>query len=336
MPHAFTTVASFTEALSRALEKYQIDAGDLFEQAGLPREPYRDPDARIPVDLLEQVWQEAERLTGNPCIGFEVGMELKASNFHAVGYACLGSASLREALERMVRYQRLLSTAADAALERLGETTVFLVHGGKLTHRGLDAFFCALLQICRDVSHADFAPLQVQMVREVPTCADQVADFMKCEITYGADDNTIVFSSATLDEPLPRTNPAMALASEQVAQQYLARMDKSDTVSNARRLLISHLPDGEPSRRRLAEALHMSERTLARRLSEAEYTFTALVDEIRQHLATDYLRQSHFSVTDVAFLLGFSDQSNFARAFKRWTGKSPSDFRPGKEKTVSR
>ena len=74
-------------------------------------------------------------------------------------------------------------------------------------------------------------------------------------------------------------------------------------------------------------ALHMSERTLARRLAERDYTFTSLVDEIRNQLARDYLRQPRFSVTDIAFLLGFSDQSNFARAFKRWTSLSPTEFR---------
>jgi AraC-like DNA-binding protein len=104
-------------------------------------------------------------------------------------------------------------------------------------------------------------------------------------------------------------------------------MDKNDIVTRARVLLIGQLPNGEPSRKTLADTLHLSERTLARRLSAGGYTFTSLVDEIRSHLAKDYLRQSRFSVTDVAFLLGFSDQSNFARAFKRWTDLSPTEFR---------
>jgi AraC-like DNA-binding protein len=104
-------------------------------------------------------------------------------------------------------------------------------------------------------------------------------------------------------------------------------MDKKDVVARARVTIIDHLPDGEPSRRDVAAELAMSERTLARRLSDRDYTFSALVDEVRGQLAKEYLRQSRFSVTDVAFLLGFSDQSNFARAFKRWTDESPTEFR---------
>jgi AraC-like DNA-binding protein len=104
-------------------------------------------------------------------------------------------------------------------------------------------------------------------------------------------------------------------------------MDKKDSVARARVAIIDHLPDGEPSRKEVASELAMSERTLARRLSDRDYTFSSLVDEVRGQLAKEYLRQSRFSVTDVAFLLGFSDQSNFARAFKRWTTESPTEFR---------
>ena len=103
-------------------------------------------------------------------------------------------------------------------------------------------------------------------------------------------------------------------------------MEEADQLCD-RVAIIDHLPDGEPSRREVASELAMSERTLARRLSDREYTFSGLVDEVRGQLAKEYLRQSRFSVTDVAFLLGFSDQSNFARAFKRWTDESPTEFR---------
>jgi AraC-like DNA-binding protein len=327
MPHSFTSIASVTEAIARTLEKYQVDSGDLFERLELPREPYRDPDSRVPQPIMKKLWSEAERLTGNPCISFEIGMSLRATNYHAVGYACLSSASLREALERFVRYQRLLSTAAEMELKNDGAVTCLLLHGHDLPVQAIEAVCCSIVQICRDVSHPDFAPLKVEMRRPEPSCAEDLAAFMGCTIDYETADDVVCFTSVLLDEPLPRNNPALAHASEEVAQQYIARMDKNDVVSRVRATLISHLPDGEPSRKRLAEALNMSERTLARRLAEQKYTFTALVEEMRGHLAKDYLRQAHFSVTDVAFLLGFSDQSNFARAFKRWTGHSPTEFR---------
>lgn len=327
MSHAFTSIASFSEAIARTIGKYQIDSGDMFASLGMDREPYSDPDARIPIANMTQVWSEAERLTGNPCFGFEVGMSLHPTNFHAVGYAWLGSASIREALERLVRYQRLLSTAAEMSFEDMGGYAEYRLHPKELVQMGVDAAMCAVVQICRGVSHDDFRPTEVNMTRSAPPCVRELADFFACDVVYDAPDNALKFSDERLDEHLPRTNPAMVQASEELAQQYIARMDKNDIVTRARVLLISQLPNGEPSRKALAEGLHLSERTLARRLSDGGYTFTSLVDEIRNHLAKDYLRQSRFSITDVAFLLGFSDQSNFARAFKRWTDLSPTEFR---------
>lgn len=327
MPHSFTSIATFTEAIARTLEKYQVDSGDLFEQVGLSREPFRDPDARVKMSDMIRVWEEAERRTKNPCIGFEVGMSLRATNFHAVGYAWLSSATIREALNRLVRYQKLLSTAADMAFEEDETGGAFVLDGHAMAPQGVDAALCAIVQLCRDVSYEEFAPNAVSMVREQPPCVQKVATFLNCPVQYSAERNVLHFTNEALDEHLPRNNPALVQASEEIAQQYIARMDKSDVVSKARVLLIGQLPDGEPSRKALAQSLHMSERTLARRLADSDYTFTSLVDEIRDNLARDYLRQSRFSVTDVAFLLGFSDQSNFARAFKRWTGLSPSEFR---------
>jgi AraC-like DNA-binding protein len=330
MPNAFTSIATFSEAIARTVEKYQVDSGDMFASIGMPREPYRDPDSRIPIVQMSQIWAEAERLTGNPCLGFEVGMGLQPTNFHAVGYAWLGSASIREALERLVRYQRLLSTAADMTFENKDTSAEFHFHSKQLDQFGVDAALCAVVQVCRGISHEEFSPLSVSMTRPAPVCEREVAQFLNCTVEYQAHGNVLTFSSESIDAPLPRNNPAMVQASEELAQQYIARMDKNDIVTRARVLLIGQLPNGEPSRKLLAERLHMSERTLARRLSENDYTFTSLVDEIRQHLARDYLRQSRFSVTDVAFLLGFSDQSNFARAFKRWTDLSPTEFRLAK------
>jgi AraC-like DNA-binding protein len=309
------------------METYQVNAGDVFEGLGLQREPYRDPDARLPNEIMKQVWNEAERLSGDPCFGFRVGMSFHVTNYHAVGYAWLSSASIHEALDRMVRYQKLISTAVDLKLEAHESELHYVIGGPDMPPQAADAASCAAVQICRDVSNQEFAPIAVQLARPTPPCGSELRQFFGCEVTYDAPDTRLRLSTASVNEPLTRNNPALAQASEEIARDYIIRMDHNDVVTKARVLLIGQLPDGEPARSRLARSLNMSERTLARRLADHDYTFTSLVDEIRHELAADYLRQTRFSVTDVAFLLGFSDQSNFARAFKRWTDQTPSEFR---------
>jgi len=325
--HRFSSIVTITEAIARTLEKYQVDPGDLFESVGLSREPYLNPDERVEGDTMGRIWDAAETLTGDPCFGFQVGMGMHATNLHAVGYAWLGSSTLREALKRFIRYQKVVSTGAHFAVSQDDGHFYFHLEGEAAHQLAVDTTVCAVVHICREVKDESFCPLRVDMRRGVPPCEREVGRFFGCDVRYDAPANMICFGAVRVDEPLTRTNPAMVQASEKIASEYLARMDHGDVLNRARVLLMSHLPDGEPSRQRLAAALNMSERTLARRLAEREYTFTTLVEEVRTHLARNYLRQSRFTVTDVAFLLGFSDQSNFARAFKRWTGMSPSEFR---------
>ena len=129
MPHSFTSIATFTEVIARTLATYQIDTKPMFSEVGLAAEPYLDPDSRIPISSMHEIWEKAELLSGNPCIAFDVGMSFHATNFHAVGYAMLASSTLREALERIVRYQRLLSTSADLDMASSEHFVEFLIRG---------------------------------------------------------------------------------------------------------------------------------------------------------------------------------------------------------------
>ena len=327
MSRSFTSIATVTEVIARTLESYQVDTREMFEALDLPPEPYKIPDSRISKDVMEAIWADAERLTKNPCIGFDVGFNFHTTNLHAVGYSWLASATLREAMERLVRYQRLISTAAEMDVMENEDGFHLQIDPSPGIDLGDDAAFTAVVQMCRDLTHPEFKPVSVHMMRPEPPCAKMLADYFQCPVEYCADLDKITFTAESVDELLTRHNPAVAQASEEVAREYLANMDKKEVVARARVTIIDHLPDGEPSRRDVASELAMSERTLARRLADRDYTFSGLVDEVRGQLAKEYLRQSRFSVTDVAFLLGFSDQSNFARAFKRWTEESPTEFR---------
>ena len=130
-----------------------------------------------------------------------------------------------------------------------------------------------------------------------------------------------------LDQFLPRQNPALARVSDEVALNYIVQMDRADVLSKAKLTLMDMLSDGEPTRASLAERLHTSQRTLARRLREKGISFRELLDGVRKELGLGYMHESRYAVTDVAYLLGFSDQSNFARSFRRWTGLTPSKYR---------
>ena len=328
MIESLTSLAALTEATMRVLARHQIDPAPIFHSAGLDPDAHRDPNRRVPLAIARKLWARCVRATNNPCVGFEVGMAIVPTNLHAVGYAWLASHTMREGLERIARYFRVISTAARVQVTAAGdEVHVTLIADAAWPREGIDGYTTAIVALCRAIAFPEFAPRRVEMSCPEPSCAAQLSGYFACPVRYRADAYRHVFDAAEVDAPLPRQNPAMAQASEQVAMRYIAHMDREDVTSNARVGIIDMLSNGEPTRAALAERLHLSERTLTRRLDEKSMTFRALLDDVRRKLALAYVAQSDYSVTEITYLLGFSDLSNFARSFRRWTGQSPSQFR---------
>ena len=327
-----TTLALGHEATSRVLMKYQVDPAQVFRAAGINPEPYRDPDSRLRAPAIRKLWEQCIKLTNNPCFAFEVGMAAHPGNLHAVGYAWLASRNVREALERLVRYQRLLSTAVVIRLDDDNDELGLVIEPSKMwPQQGVDALTTAVVAMCREIAYEEFKPLRVEMTRAQPGCAKQLAKYFSCPVRYGAERTCVVFRRDQAEKFLPRQNPALARANDEVALRYIAQMDRADVLSRSKLAMIDMLSNGEPSRKALAERLHMSERTLARRLRERGISFRGLLDGVRKELGLGYMEEVRHAVTDVAYLLGFSDQSNFARSFRRWTGFTPSQYRASKK-----
>lgn len=323
-----SNLASLLEAADRALARYQIDPRVVFARAGIERTG--DPDARMSVARARAFWREAIKATNDPCFGFVMGQAILPANLHAVGFAILASRTLRDGLDRLARYDRMLTTGFDVRVAEVGDTlqlSISEVRPRTMPQEGLDASFCAVLNMCRAVTDEGFKPLAITMTRAEPPCAAALAQYFGCPVSYSARANTMTFELAATTRVLPRQNPAMARASDDVVRRYLASFDRDDIVLRARIELIDLLPRGTPSRADVAQALHVSERTLQRRLSAEGFTFRDLLAQTRHELALSYIAQRRHSILEIGFLLGFTDPSNFARAFRAWTGTSPNDYR---------
>ena len=144
---------------------------------------------------------------------------------------------------------------------------------------------------------------------------------------FNAPVNALLFARTDVTLPLPTAHPELAEVHERIAREHLQRLDPAQTCHRARAVIIRHLPEGEPQRPKIATILGMSERTLHRRLAAERTSFQRLLDDTRRELAQHYLGQRNLSLADIAYLLGFSDQSSFFRAVRRWFGSSPRDYR---------
>ena len=137
----------------------------------------------------------------------------------------------------------------------------------------------------------------------------------------------ILFSHDDLDLRLPGGNPHLASISDQMMIQYLASLDGENIIHRVKSAIIEHMHDGKITVNKIAKKVFMSVRSLHRNLNKLGTTFGTILDEVRREFAEHYVSDTREDLTEVAFRLGFSEQSSFSRAFKRWTGMSPSAYR---------
>jgi len=326
-----TTVASWAAVIWRALEARGIAPRPVFEHAGVNSDQLQDAGARIPLPAMTRLWDAAVEASGDPCFGLSAGQHVHPTTFHALGYAWLASHTLREALDRFVRFTRLVSTAltlrtvavgaeVELGFESVGSALPFSLAAA-------DAGAVALVALCRISYGEAFCPLRVRLQRPRPSCEQQFDAFFRAPITYDAPDTALVFAAADLDRALPTGNAELARAADEVILHYLARFDRDDVVTQARIKLMELLPSGQTSAQRVAEALHLSVRNLQRKLAAHDTSLAQLREDTRRELANQYVRNSRLSVGEITYLLGFSEPASFTRAFHRWYGMSPSACR---------
>jgi AraC-like DNA-binding protein len=173
----------------------------------------------------------------------------------------------------------------------------------------------------------DLAPVSVTLVHPKPSCSPKFFEYFRSPVLFEAPTYSLTFPIEAVDKILPGSNPQLAELNDQVMIQYLAKLDQNHVTQKVKATIIDQLPSGSVTDETVARALYMSSRKLQRQLQRAGTTFNALLNEIRQDLAHKYLSEEDTSMTEIAFLLGFSESSAFSRAFKRWMGVSPTKYR---------
>jgi AraC-like DNA-binding protein len=241
------------------------------------------------------------------------------------------SDTLYDALSRLVRYADVIGGDLNLRLEVSGESCRLTIetlelHGGSVPQRG-DAFWASLLSMCRMLTSDRLAPLSLELRRLEPDCVADFYRMFQAPITFGALRDSIAFDRNTVERPLPTGNRALAYANEQVIEDYLAKINATTLGDKVRSHLIDLLPSGAFSEAAIARALHLSPRTLQRRLADEGTGFKVLLDEARRELALRFIGERRLSIKETSYLLGFSEPGNFSRAFRRWTGEAPSTYR---------
>lgn len=325
-----TDLVASTQILWKLLELYGIDPLPLFRQSGLDVDHILEPRARVSLKAVERIWLRGTELIPDPCFGIRAAECWHPSHLDALGFAWLASCTLRDALVRFARFSHIVSEGFDAVLEDTPDgLTLFLgaTSGAKQFPAGSDAGAAILVDMCRMNYGSDLNPSGVTFVHPEPACSERHTAFFRCPVRFEAGHDSITLSFSQADQRLPSGNPHLAEINDQVILHYLERLESlgnEKVVNRVKAAIIDMLPSGGVSDDMVAPQLNMSVRSLQRRLNSAGTTFQTLLDETRHDLARAYLKDPSVSLTELTFVLGFSQPSAFSRAYKRWTGKPPS------------
>lgn len=309
-------------------------------QAGLDVTLLADPLARYPSRQVIEFWKLALQATGDPLLGVSVARQIAVSTFHALGFALLASSDLASMFERMTRYFRLVTNAGEIQFvqeDGVGRLTI-KVDADLLTPDDAEVVWCALDALVLVIVHAcymldgpDFKPLELRLQRPRPAQNEALEKAFRLVPIYACADNALLIDEATLGRRLMHANAELVRVNEEAAGRYLSHMGEQDGPSQLlvrlKRLLQERLPAGDPPQAEVAEALGLNPRTLQRKLADAGTTYRDLINDTRHALALEYLDRTAYSVSEIAYLLGFAEVSGFTRAFRRWTGTSPSAWR---------
>lgn len=326
-----TFLGTMGQVFVRLVEMHGIDARALVREAGVDPAALRDPSARIPSAFWDRAVASAAASIPDPAFALRAARCWHPSNLGALGHAWLASSTLRTGLERLQRYSRILGEKAELGITNTREGLRFVYDHRRrdplLRAIGADFAMSLVLDMCRMNYGASLRPMEVRLSRARPADTEPYRHFYGCPIRYQANEDSFQFSHRVADELLPTANRQLAGTLDGILAAQLAALDKNNVLARCKSNVLEQLPSGEASEEDMARQLHMSRRTLQRKLAESNTTYQKLVDDTRRDLALRYLEDPGKSITDVTFLLGFSGQSAFTRAFKRWTGMSPTQFR---------
>jgi AraC-like DNA-binding protein len=314
----------------KQLEAYGIDPEPLFRKQGIDPEILFDPGARISSKQFHQVEAEAIELSGDPNFGLTNAEYARPAHLGALGFAWLASSSLRIAFERMSRYARVIQDKLMVGLEEDDDFyTVTIEANIELLNPVIreDGQLAATLKFCRVIAGSELSPSRVHLRHAEPADTSRYYEFFRCPVEFGSEATQLKFNRPDVDKRLTGSNDELASLNEHIVVRYLAHREKQDIVNQAKAAIIDGLANGSVTEKSVAESLFMTPRNLHRKLQKEETSFKLLLNEVRKDLAAQYIMDRSKTLTEISFLLGFSEVSSFSRAYKNWNGIPPSAAR---------
>lgn len=319
--------------LVQLAREQRIDPAAWFRGLRLEPEEINDPHTRVSYRQAFEFIARAQRALGMPDLGLVVGRRQNLGNFGLLGLAMKTASGFSEAIALGMTFQRTTGALLDLDIDagRNGEIAMrahLPVPAPDLLPFLCEEMFASCLMVARDLAGSCFAPLRVELAYPAPAYADEYTASFGCEVRFDQPRNALVVDGALMSLTFPTYNPVTACQVRELCRRQLMldMQEQGEAAATVERYLRRHLAEN-PTLSEVASSMHLSERTLRRHLAADGATFSGLHDGIRTECAMELLRDPRLSIAHVGSRIGFNDAREFRRAFKRWTGQTPSEVR---------
>ena len=324
-------LATLVLPIAQALRQQGVEPMGVFEDVELDMAKAANPEWRVPRDKFNRLLARSVELTGDEAFGLAAAERLQPQVLHGLGLAWLASDTVYDGLRRMARFARFVSTGGQLQLVEQGELLHAVIAGSEplagQVPANQDYAVGMLVRMCQLTLGEFLAPLRVELQRPRPREPERWEYMLSCRAQFERPVTRISWPLSEIVDPLVTGDPALAAINDEQTEAYLDSFLGRSMAREVVDAIVLSLPDGTPDQSDIAARLFMSSRTLQRKLKEEGTSFKELLQDTRLTLARKHLIDHNRSVVETAYLLGFSEPSTFSRAFKRWTGMAPADYR---------
>jgi len=321
-------------ALVETLRELKVPSQMVLQGTGLAPADVDDPKTLTSVGQYLTACRNAVRAAKNPKTPFLVGQKMHLSAYGMYGYALMCSLTLRDFFDEGVKYHKLATPTVVIEWREMGDSAIWSFPRLVSPELSADLFnFLIEQQLVQhavhltDVAGPECRPVRALLPYSKPPHAALYSEFLGCPVYFDSEACELHYDAAILDHPTHLAHKLTSTLMQETCERLIGQAKTSVGISGQVYQILMANPGQLPTMEAVATMVHMNERTMRRKLESEGTSFGQIIDDVRASLASEYLRTTKMSTEDIAALVGFSDAANFRRAFKRWTGKAPREYR---------
>ncbi|MGB0445481.1 MAG: AraC family transcriptional regulator [Porticoccaceae bacterium] len=326
---ALTDSGTLVRMAYQGLLNLNVDADEVLRRCGLDPAQLYKPNLRTHFSAQPLFWEAAVELSGDPCIGLHLGENMPVYKGQILEYLLLSSTTFGDGLKRVLNYQRLISDAMHGEVTESPTpylTNYFSEHR-YLTPHLAEAMVVSLIRFLQSVSDDKFKPTRICFTHTAKTNLEEYQRVFQCPVEFNTQQFKLYFDSDILNYRSPYAEPELLSMHVQSADQHMQQLEKRDLIVEVRSQVGALLESGDITLERISAELCMSPRQLRHQLTVAGTSLQRIITQHRKSLSRRLLSQTDESIAEIVYLTGFSEPSTFYRAFKRWEGMTPIEYR---------